>query len=201
MNQLILSAYVPLALRTEKPLPPFDRLVHSCMGLITEIGEVTTELKRMAIYEKPLDDFRKAHILEEIGDVMWYIAIAIDVLEMNVDFLETAPRMVPPTHTNGAWEATALMLGDHCGRICEFAQKVGAFEITKSDSEVLYRETYASIGLIVNGMCVLAKLCDSSLEVAMFENIAKLRLRYPDVYSNEAAEGRADKAGADARAS
>jgi hypothetical protein len=34
-----LQQYVPLAIRTEKPLLTSGRLVHGCLGLLTEIGE------------------------------------------------------------------------------------------------------------------------------------------------------------------
>ncbi len=201
MNELSISAYVSLALRTEKPLNAFERLVHGCMGLITEIGEVTTELKRMAIYEKPLDDSRKAHILEELGDVMWYCAIILDALDANLQYLQSAPRMDPPDHFSGAWEATALVLGDHCGRICRNIQALGAHQIQEEDLHESLQNTAASVGLIFNCCHILAKICGSTIEAAMYDNIMKLRVRYPEKYSNEEAEVRADKAGADARVS
>ena len=113
--------YQTLALRTEKPLAtPALRSMHAALGLTTEVGEYTTEVKRMVIYEKPLDEDRRAHMAEELGDIMWYMAIAADAL-----------------------------------------------------------------GLPLEGICQA--------------NIAKLQARFPDAYSNEAAEARADKGGADAR--
>lgn len=116
-----LNDYQQQALRTEKPLATAAlRSMHAALGLATEVGEYTTEVKRMVIYEKPLDEARAAHMAEELGDIMWYMAIAADALGMQ--------------------------LGDICAA-----------------------------------------------------NIAKLRERFPDAYSNEAAEARADKAGADAR--
>lgn len=116
-----LADFQRLALRTEKPLAtPELRSMHAALGLATEVGEYTTEVKRMVIYEKPLDDARRAHMAEELGDIMWYMAIAADALGLE-----------------------------------------------------------------------LAEICRS--------NINKLQLRFPDAYSNHAAEARADKGGADAR--
>lgn len=116
-----LISYQQNALRTEKPLEtPALRSMHAALGLATEVGEYTTEVKRMVIYEKPLDDARRAHMAEELGDIMWYMAIAADALGTTLE------------------------------AICE-------------------------------------------------ANIAKLKQRFPDAYSNEAAEARADKAGIDAR--
>lgn len=115
--------YQIAALRTEKPLATAAlRSMHAALGLTTEVGEYTTEVKRAVIYEKPLDDARRAHMAEELGDIMWYMAIAADAL--------------------------GLQLADICA-----------------------------------------------------DNIAKLQARFPEAYSNEAAEARADKGGLDARVS
>jgi NTP pyrophosphatase (non-canonical NTP hydrolase) len=116
-----INYYQQLALRTEKPLPTAtERLVHACLGLQTETGEVATEIKRMHIYGKPLDAKRIVHIVEELGDIMWYMAIAADAIGV-------------------------------------------------SFSDILQN------------------------------NITKLCERFPDAYSNDAAEARADKGGLDAR--
>jgi hypothetical protein len=191
-----LVEYVPLAVRTEKPLPVLGRMGHSCMGLVTEIGEIATELKRMHIYGKPLDTERKAHILEEIGDVMWYVAIMLDVAGVDLELVRNAPQLNQPLSYQGMHEATALMLGDHCGRVCAVVQETLAEESITEDGA---NKVMASLTMIMNGCRVLAEQCESTLEQAMEDNIAKLRLRFPDAYSNEAAEGRADKGGLDAR--
>lgn len=189
-----LVEYVPLAIRTEKPLPSDERLIHSCMGLTTEIGEVVTELKRMEIYDKPFDAERKANILEEVGDVMWYTAILLDVMGVAKDFTTVVPEGMPE-HDEGKFGAIALMLAKHNGAICGIVQEV---VIGRIDAIV---DLPSHLSMIFLGMASLAKWCDSTLEEAMAANIAKLQIRYPDKYSNEAAEGRADKAGADARVS
>lgn len=100
---------------------PID-LVHMSLGLATEAGEFTTIIKRAAIYNAPLDGQARAHLLEELGDILWYVAGA-------------------------------------CSHLGE------------------------------------------SLEEVAGNNLAKLKLRFPDKYSDEAAEGRADKGGLSARES
>lgn len=190
--------YVSLAIRTEKPLSAGNRLEHSCMGLITEVGEVTTELKRMAIYEKPLDAERKAHIAEEIGDVLWYVAIMLDVLQVDLNSFAEEPIFEAPAleGSDGRYQALAMMLGEHVGRLCLLTQTCLASEQVDGDAKANLLE---SISRILICCIVLAKDCDTTFGKCMEANIAKLRIRYPNAYSNEAAEGRADKAGADAR--
>jgi NTP pyrophosphatase (non-canonical NTP hydrolase) len=97
-------------------------LAHMSLGLATESGEFTTVVKRAAIYDKPIDAQAKGHMLEELGDILWYVAGA-------------------------------------CSHLGESLEEVAA------------------------------------------NNLAKLKLRFPEKYSNEAAEGRADKGGLDARSS
>ena len=188
--------YVPLAIRTEKPLPILQRMSHSCMGLITEIGEVVTELKRMAIYSKPLDEQRKTHILEEIGDVMWYVAIMWNVLDANLEEFISAPKFVPPTDPEGMYEATSMVLGKQCGQICAVTEDVTMSQDINEDN---FTDLSNATHMIYVALQLLAEHCGSSIEQAMNDNIAKLRVRFPDAYSNEAAEGRADKNGLDAR--
>lgn len=190
--------YVPLAIRTEKPLPQMDRLVHGCMGLITEIGEVTTELKRMAIYEKPLDEERKAHILEEIGDVLWYVAIITDAAQLPKGQLQDASTTIVPFLSAHLYEATALVLSQKCGTICKMIAKIKAGASKKSNFSQKMTE---NLIVLIVALVVLTEKCGANLDKVMTDNITKLQVRYPDKYSNEAAESRADKAGADARVS
>lgn len=117
-----INDYQRAALRTEKLLPRLERLTHAALGLATEVGEYTTEVKRAAIYGKPLGPVGTENMVEELGDVLWYVAVAADALGFTLD------------------------------QVCQM-------------------------------------------------NIEKLRIRFPDAYSNAAAEARADKGGLDARSS
>lgn len=53
------------------------RLLHAAMGMCTETGEFMDALKKHLMYGKPLDG---VNMLEELGDQMWYIALAMDEL-------------------------------------------------------------------------------------------------------------------------
>ena len=85
------SEYMKLALRTEKtPIHIMDwdevfpaasmylsKLNHAALGMTTEAGEFTDALKKRYIYGKPLD---KTNLLEEIGDMLWFQALALQTL-------------------------------------------------------------------------------------------------------------------------
>ena len=53
------------------------RLLHAAMGLCTESGEFMDMMKKHILYGKPLDE---VNLKEELGDLEWYIALAIDEL-------------------------------------------------------------------------------------------------------------------------
>jgi len=80
--------YIKKALRTESydwesikgRLQDEDtiRLLHSAIGLSTEANEFLDMLKKHIFYGKELD---LVNVKEEGGDVIWYLAIAMDVLK------------------------------------------------------------------------------------------------------------------------
>lgn len=188
--------YQRLALRTEKPLPTvLERLAHASLGLITEIGEIATEVKRMAIYGKPLDAERRAHIAEEVGDVLWYLAIGADALGFDmVQYVELVRRTDHDDGTTLQWAAMGLAASS--GTV---AAEVGAEVVGSADRSD--REIRESLINIFHGLKIVALVINVPIEQIMADNIAKLQARFPDAYSNEAAEARADKGGLDARSS
>lgn len=54
------------------------RLLHTAMGLQTEVAEFTDMLKKHLFYGKPID---KVNLKEELFDATWYMSIGLDVLK------------------------------------------------------------------------------------------------------------------------
>jgi hypothetical protein len=52
-----------------------SRLLHGAFGACTETGELQDMIKKFLMYGKPFD---RTNVLEECGDVLWYLAIALD---------------------------------------------------------------------------------------------------------------------------
>lgn len=59
-----------------------SRAIHATMGLTTEVGELTDMFKKCIFYNKPLDYI---NIEEEVGDILWYIAILFDQYGYNFE--------------------------------------------------------------------------------------------------------------------
>lgn len=86
--------YQKLALRTApKNMYRTDQIVNGLLGLNAESGECADVWKKSAYMGHP---FEKEKLLREMGDVMWYMAILADgldvklsdVLQMNIDKLK-----------------------------------------------------------------------------------------------------------------
>lgn len=77
--------YIEEAKRTESTVFNIqrgdDRLLHAGIGIATESGEFLDALKKHVFYGKDLD---RVNLKEELGDLLWYIAIAMD--ELGTDF-------------------------------------------------------------------------------------------------------------------
>lgn len=58
------------------------RLDHAGMGMVTEVGEFMDVLKRFKIYGKKIDFI---NLGEEVGDLMWYIALTCNALNINLE--------------------------------------------------------------------------------------------------------------------
>lgn len=73
--------YQHLALRTS-PEPSRDaRLVNAALGLSGEAGEFADDLKKHLFHGHSLD---RAHLAEELGDILWYAALAADALGLRL---------------------------------------------------------------------------------------------------------------------
>jgi NTP pyrophosphatase (non-canonical NTP hydrolase) len=53
------------------------RLLHAALGACTEAAELADMVKKHLFYGKPMDT---VNIDEELGDLLWYVAVACDVL-------------------------------------------------------------------------------------------------------------------------
>lgn len=62
--------------------PETLRLIHAMVGMCTESGEFQDQVKKHLQYGKEID---KTNLIEELGDLMWYIGLACDVLEVSLE--------------------------------------------------------------------------------------------------------------------
>ena len=82
------------------------RLLHASLGLVTEAAELADMLKKSIFYGRDID---RVNAREEVGDVMWYVGVAVDVMQTtmreimqtNIDKLRTRfPDKFTEHHAN-----------------------------------------------------------------------------------------------------
>lgn len=78
-QEQILSAVLTLP---DQLTPEQKTMIHACIGLTTEAGEVADILKRHLFYGEPLI---KEEILEEAGDTLWYLVLALSAVGLTLD--------------------------------------------------------------------------------------------------------------------
>ena len=199
--------YPALAARTEKPLPTvFERIEHAALGVATETGEIATIIKRIRIYGKTLDSivekgpdagksFRKL-IAEEMGDVLWYLPIITREFDPEGEAFSRVPMApsvdISPAYLNDHLASVSRRLTIAAGNISQRVED----ELTGDPSDV---DLIFEVRQILIALVDLAHLIGAELLDIARDNIAKLQARYPEAYSDVAAEARADKGGLDAR--
>jgi len=158
--------FVPLAVKTESKARPLcldivdlgltDRILHAFIGLATEIDE----------YNAAIFNYDKVNALEELGDMLWYLAILKDELDFSI--LYYAPGDIT-FNSDGLDLAKKTMF---YGKELDL-KKVGNYAT----------ETYIkTLHHIMN--------LDTNPKDVMDTIIAKLKARYGDKFTNTNAEQR-----------
>lgn len=81
---MIFDEYQTAALRTFRRVPGAENAQMGIMalGLAGEVGEVAEHIKKYLGHGKELDVLE---LKEELGDVLWYLAILSDMFGLNLD--------------------------------------------------------------------------------------------------------------------
>lgn len=155
-------SYITDALRTAAGTihPVNMQLLHSAIGMVTEAAE------RDAAPDE-------ANYREETGDIMWYVAIGCNELGLTIEEAEEMAA-APDTHP----------------------VQIAADFIDLLKKEIYYGKRANPVDQTVLLGDMIASLrsdCEAdgtTLETVMEQNIAKLKVRYPDKFTEERAINR-----------
>lgn len=97
-----LNDYQQLAGRSAKELPAGERFWHGAQGAASDAGELLDISKANQFYGKPVD---VTHAVEEIGDVLWFLAEACNGLGVPLSFaalcnLDKLRKRYPEKYSN-----------------------------------------------------------------------------------------------------
>lgn len=160
-----LNDYVKLALRTES-VRPFDNTDHGRRASRLAHAALGIE-SEMAELGMSVDD---ANTLEELGDLCWYLAVLAD--EFGIDLEHIQQRLY---ERNGSWGA----IYDQAKRVWFYNAPANVTAIEQAVGNLL---DFVHAAAATN-LCV-------SLDLVLEANVRKLRTRFPDKFSDQAAQVR-----------
>lgn len=82
------KAYVMHGFNENATNSPMD-LMHACLGMSGELGEVQDAIKKYVFHGKPLD---KVKIIEELGDRIWYDTAFLSLMDISLADVLTANK-------------------------------------------------------------------------------------------------------------
>lgn len=195
-----LNEYHVLAQRTAKQYDTqIENLNHAALGMATEFLEsmVATEPE---------------HIKEEVTDFVWYIPVACEALgfkmgNLMAEYMGVDVEHVTAAHVQGALPedlTDPIMSIRDCGAkaagdFITMVKRLKIYEKPLTDAMVL--QAKQDLVHMILWAAAMADRNDQTFASWLRFNIDKLKDRFPDAYSDAAAEARADKHGLDARVS
>ena len=190
-----MNKYIRLAMRTAPKNCDFQEdILHAGLGMTTEVGELVDQLKRHIFYKKPYD---RVHLVEEVGDVLWYVALASRALGIQ-------PTLMPST-VDDSMLGEQSVVGTIFGRMVTTSSRFSAIALTtlptlvKDPSfeedrlagncpicDILIETTFR----LYNSLGDYCKVMGISIEEAMSRNVAKLQARFPEGFTEDKAVNR-----------
>lgn len=154
-------------------------LMHASIGLTTESGELLNALHVVARKGGTLDTI---NLIEELGDVMWYVAVACHALATDIGAIRLE---LTPTYLR-AMAGAEPTLQDVAIALSTEAAGVG---------DILKRTVFYGAALNTTGLIELLKSIitlvevgclhlDTNIEAACAINIAKLQRRFPNRFTS-----------------
>jgi len=158
------TEYVTQSMRTLNPaLKTADQVANAAMGLAGETGEVCDLYKKRWFHAKDVGP----KLIDELGDLYWYLALFHHFAKPEVDFLEV-PTFDPLGGTGEGRRRVEALLAELLYQSATFMLTTGIHHKTRS--------------AVVMAGCLRA-LCDveglDPREV-LGRNLDKLRARWPD---------------------
>lgn len=151
---------------------PPQRLLHAAMGLVTEVGE---------IYEIN----GETHLLEEVGDICWYLALGLDALGVNWDEVEILPEddFIKAVRGETVDQTRVILASELLDMLKKFIFYGREISTEKALATLVMLKNALHWGLVYSE-------ANFSLEDVTEANMKKLKARYPDKFTEQAANDR-----------
>lgn len=101
------TEYLILSGRTDNPKDFNTQMLHGILGVTSEAGELSDHLKRHIFYKTPFD---KGNVKEELGDLLWYIALICRAIDVTIeDVMEANIKKLKKRYPEGFTEERAIV--------------------------------------------------------------------------------------------
>lgn len=151
---------------------PNERLLHAAMGICTEVGE---------LYNLQSEQ----HEIEELGDVCWYVALALDAADSSWEAIRIVPEneFLDVAVGQNALEALVMLGTD----LLDLVKKQIFY-----GREIKNERVLEILALIKNSLHygIAMGSSDATLDDVINANVKKLMTRYPDKFTEDAANNR-----------
>ena len=166
-----LNEYQKLAQRTSGD--GHDRVKNGCMGLIGESGEIVDLLKKHMFQSKADTPFPKEKIINEMGDVLWYVAETVSGMGLDLrTALDSSDEYV---------FREPITLEECSVLLCSVATSAYVRCYVDKHYEIAAQE----ICYIYATLLEMCKKIDTTIDEVATTNIEKLKKRYPDGFDPE----------------
>lgn len=158
------------------------RLLHACAGISSELAEL------IELNEDNTEDLDRINLMEELGDLLWYIGIASDALDAIDHITSSDPffevkMMEDDRDLYDALSDFNNRVGKISGELVDKAVKKTIFYGKKVNQQDLI----AHLHHIHQNINYLLGYAGYTLEQARERNIKKLRARYGEKFTEAAA--------------
>ncbi len=178
VREPVLTGYQRAAAQTSfhAPVEGGDAITTSILGLIGEIGEVVSELKKHSREGAAYQGF-SVRLAEEIGDVLWYVSDLATHRHIRLDSLEAlASTSASRSSTQeGEWIRIALSLSEHAGQL---SQSYDSLLTDLQSSNNFDANLVNSLAGILNDLTRLSGVYGLSIPVVAATNLKKVNYRW-----------------------
>jgi NTP pyrophosphatase (non-canonical NTP hydrolase) len=174
VNSLDLNVYLGLAMKVKAPSEGLqDDYTHSTAGLLTEVGELVDNYKRHWFYKKDID---RVNLREELGDLLWYVALGFYSLESS--FPEIDPL---PEYEAGEGPTDNFVLG----KMVRYASMPLVYSLCFPNEWATDQKNDFEYDLVqlLRFLNMFANRIGTTLGEAAYLNIEKLSKRYPEGFT------------------
>lgn len=212
-NSIFLKQYLDDSKRTLIDKGNDLNLIHAELGLITELGELNDIVKKHVFYGKSLDTI---NMVEELGDIMWYLAIVVRFVQdqyIQIKYVNNPEMFIFSQFFDFE------LINDKNGRDISFNGRendyIDLMQVQQfiSDEKLncllkIYNhftlnliyllncneknltELLTAVNNLLNVTLFFARCLDTTFENILNININKLKVRFPEKFTNELALNR-----------